>query len=346
MQRITQLWKSGTKGKLLIGCGGLLVLALIITIWAYLGVPVALILALAFYISSAFRNGAYSRLPWLRRIPGFGAGNPQHMAIATLVYIIPISFLLYTAIVREQEPLKPPSPAAIPVPTRTISMSPTATPLPAKATPLPSTATPLPPTATPLPPTPTQAPPMVTPLPATATLLPPTATPLLPTPTQAPPTATPRPTVKPTATPVPTSRPAAGLPGLTSGDVKVNLERRGFKCGATSESQGIFSGTCDKTLGTDSYHLEWYGRNLMQLDFIDTTAFVGSGEAAKARATEYLGVIATFHFDAAEEAKAWVIANMPLVGTPGVVKETTIAGVHFKLFGGPGAYVLEMGTLY
>jgi len=182
---------------------------------------------------------------------------------------------------------------------------------------------------------------------ATSTALPPTATPIPLTPTQAQPTFAPQPTAKPTATLAPTSGSTAPLgPGLASADVKLNLERRGFKCSAASERQGIISGTCDKAVGADTYHLEWYGRNLMQLDFLDATAVVGSGEAAKARATEFLALIATFHFDAAQEAKAWVVATMPLVGTPGVVKETTIAGVHFKLFGGPGAYALEMGTLY
>jgi len=213
MQRITQLWKSGTRGKLLIGCGGLLVLAFIfaltIAIWAYLGIPVALILALAFYKSSTFRNGAYSRLPWLRRIPGFGAGNPQHMAIATLVYIVPVSLVLLAAMVSGQQ--KPPSPAAIPTPTRIVSISPTPAPLIATATPKPTEV----PAATSTP-KPTEVP--------VATSTPkPTEVPVAtstPKPTEVPvATSTPKPTntPKPTEQPKPTNTPSPVVPTFGEG---------------------------------------------------------------------------------------------------------------------------------
>jgi hypothetical protein len=83
--------------------------------WAYAGIPIALILAFLLYKFAGIRNTAYTRLAWLRRIPGFRSANPRNMAAATLLYLLP--FWLLSIILVFPTTQKQPSMSAVAIAT-------------------------------------------------------------------------------------------------------------------------------------------------------------------------------------------------------------------------------------
>jgi ribosomal protein S27AE len=135
LQRAVQLWKSGIGGKVLIGFSSLLGLVFIyvfgtvaVKVWSYLGILLTLILVICFYKSHSFRRGAYNLLPWLERIPGFRARDPRRIAIATSLYLLPISLLLtFSTITRRWE--RPPVRMAVQAQVR-VTLAPLPTPVP------------------------------------------------------------------------------------------------------------------------------------------------------------------------------------------------------------------------
>ena len=92
------------------------------------------------------------------------------------------------------------------IPTSTLFVVSTDTPVLPTETPIPPTDTPVPPTETPMLPTNTPVPPTDTPVPPTETPIPPTETPIPPTDTPVPPTETPVPTATPSIPPLPDGR--------------------------------------------------------------------------------------------------------------------------------------------
>ena len=117
------------------------------------------------------------------------------------------------------------------VPTNTLTLTFTNTPVPPTATftPVPPTATPVPPTVTPVPPSPTPVPPSPTPVPPTATPVPPSPTPVPPTPTPVPPQPIP-----PTAPPVDFMN-LPIVPDLNNPNVQGNIKQ----IYATGQTKGV-----------------------------------------------------------------------------------------------------------
>jgi hypothetical protein len=90
---------------------------------------------------------------------------------------------------------------------------------------------------------------------------------------------------------------------------------------------------------------EIWGRTLQSVDSIDVTIInpTRNDDAAKL----VLGYIATLPYKNAEPAKAraWVENTLSTITGDGDVKETTIGGVKFQLFGPPAARNLEIGSV-
>ncbi|MSP12841.1 MAG: hypothetical protein EXR62_07775 [Chloroflexi bacterium] len=100
IQHLGKMWHASIIGKALVALIALILLAIVLqllavmlSIWRIVGVPIALLLAFVFYKSARVRDGLYSRAQWLRGVPGFRSGDPQRMAVAMLVFLLPASIV-------------------------------------------------------------------------------------------------------------------------------------------------------------------------------------------------------------------------------------------------------------
>jgi endonuclease YncB( thermonuclease family) len=193
MQRITQIWRSGAAGKIVLLVLSLVIFVILLYTFVYVfaicGIPIALIAAIVLYFSSRARSRVLQNRH-LQRLPGFREDNPRKMMWATVAYLMPLwilaLFILPVLDITEEttEIVKEPTPTiqvvvriqATPIVMSSPTPYPTYTPFP--------TFTPVP-TYTPYPtpfPSPTSTPqlliakPALKPSPA-STKLPPTLTP-------------------------------------------------------------------------------------------------------------------------------------------------------------------------
>jgi hypothetical protein len=166
-----------------------------------------------------------------------------------------------------------------------------------------------------------------------------------PTPTEEP---IPSPTLAPTGTrpPTATTQPA-GLPGLMPADVTVNLEQRGLTCSSAEATfDGGFVWSCSREAYDVLLYVDVYSSSLVTVDMIDASVIFYSS-ADDDLASQFLGFIATMPYDGAQplDAREWVETTLPTIRVAGDVREITIGGVDFILFGMPTARSLEMGML-
>ena len=161
-------------------------------------------------------------------------------------------------------------------------------------------------------------------------------------------TATNVPTNAPSNTPRPTATEEATalLPGLMPADVTVNLEQRGFTCGTVDQGQLYYIRSCDLDTADYSLHVEIYGRELLSVDFIDSTVLQYTSPDYEFAAS-FLGFMATMPYDGAvqEEARNWVESTISTIKVQGDMAEKTFAGVTYRLKGLPTFITLEMGDL-
>ena len=175
--------------------------------------------------------------------------------------------------------------------------------------------------------------------------------------TTAPPTDTPTPiptsTATPTATeapsqntPVPTVKPEVGIvPGIQAADITVNLEQQQFDCTNVQGSSGYYSWTCTKEELSYELGAEVDATTLLTVDCIEAWVVVSFGEPDDALSVDYLGFIATVPYDGARpsQARQWVEQTLPTITQSGDIRETTIAGVKYTLFGPPTFRNLQIG---
>ena len=155
-------------------------------------------------------------------------------------------------------------------------------------------------------------------------------------------------TLAPTHTrpPTPTTQPS-GLPGLAPADVTVNLEDRGHTCSSAEATyDGGFVWSCTRETIDMLLYVDIYSRSLVTVDMLDASViFFGSPDDELA--SQFLGFLATMPYDGSQplDAREWVETTLPTIRTAGDVRETTICGVAFQLFGIPTARSLQMGDL-
>ena len=161
-------------------------------------------------------------------------------------------------------------------------------------------------------------------------------------------TATNVPTIAPSNTPRPTATEEATalLPGLMPADVTVNLEQRGFTCGTVDQGQLYYIRSCDLDTADYSLHVEIYGRELLSVDFIDSTVLQYTSPDYEFAAS-FLGFMATMPYDGAvqQEARNWVETTVLTIKGQGDMAERAFAGVTYRLKGISTAITLEMGDL-
>ena len=156
------------------------------------------------------------------------------------------------------------------------------------------------------------------------------------------------PTIAPSSTPRPTATEevTALLPGLMPADVTVNLEQLGFTCGSVDQGQLYYVRTCNKDTADYSMHVEVYGRELLSVDFIDSTILQYDTPDYELAAS-FLGFMATMPYDGAvqQEARNWVETTVSTIRVLGDMAEKAFAGVNYRLKGISTSITLEMGDL-
>lgn len=152
--------------------------------------------------------------------------------------------------------------------------------------------------------------------------------------------------ISPTIAPSPTEKVKALLPGLMPADVTVNLKQRGFTCGSVEQGQLYYVRTCEKDTADYSLRVDTYGREAFTIDLIESSVLQFTNPD-KEFAASFLGFMATMPYDGAvqQEARDWVESTLPTLTGQGDVREKVFAGVHYRLYGIPTAYTLEMGDL-
>lgn len=162
------------------------------------------------------------------------------------------------------------------------------------------------------------------------------------------PTETNIPAVAPSNTPQPTATEEATalLPGLMPADITVNLEQRGFTCGAVEQGQLYYTRTCTKDSADYSLHVDIYGRAAFAIDFIESSALQFANPNNEFAAS-FLGFMATMPYDGAvqDEARNWVETTLPTLQGEIDVREKVFSGVKYRMYGIPTTFTLEMGGL-
>lgn len=169
-----------------------------------------------------------------------------------------------------------------------------------------------------------------------------------PGPTPVRPTATPV-SLKPSPTPEPpTPTPVAKpewLPGLQSGDIKVNMERRGLQCKGPTAGKTVSLWTCSLQRGDVEYRIDFMGTPT-RIRSVSAAVMQYGARPSDNVAAEFLGFAATLPYDGANpsQARTWVEANLSQVDT-GTPIETIVGDAKFSLSGPARARILDIVAL-
>ena len=125
------------------------------------------------------------------------------------------------------------------------------------------------------------------------------------------------------------------IPGLTTADVKLNMERRGFRCNVLAGANSL-SGLCQEPApGLPTRNVSYIADSPTQVEHV--SALIGNcPNALGAAAADLLGFVATLPYDGGNPtgARQWV--EQQLARAPdriGVHAETTIGGARFQIYG-------------
>jgi hypothetical protein len=121
------------------------------------------------------------------------------------------------------------------------------------------------------------------------------------------------------------------IPGFTAGDIKVNLENRGFTC--TGPGGGA---TVNYFCSAGDYSVSMSGPGVTNIDLVSAVALVDDSAAA-----DFLGYIASLPYDDANPSAArdWVTSNMGSTGT------ATFGSARFTLGGPAGGRTLDIAGI-
>lgn len=101
------------------------------------------------------------------------------------------------------------------------------------------------------------------------------------------------------------------IPGLTTADVKLNLQNRGLTCDGGSTLADGTVWTCKGSDATTDWQVDIYGSSVLAIRTVDAVVLWSGGGDGEAAFDAFLGYVATLPYDGAqpEAAKAWVVAN-------------------------------------
>ena len=145
------------------------------------------------------------------------------------------------------------------------------------------------------------------------------------------PTSTPKP---PTSTPAPPSE----IRGVTSGGIKVALEKEGYKCSGPDQGLTMVFWTCKWSSGRLDVAVDFMGSGPTRIRSVDETVTDMSAAPSPANALSPLMFLATLPYDDGqpEAAREWVRTNN------GTTAETVFGSARFNLYGKDRVWVLEM----
>jgi hypothetical protein len=101
------------------------------------------------------------------------------------------------------------------------------------------------------------------------------------------------------------------IPGLTTADVKLNLENRGLTCDGGSTTGNGTVWTCKGSDATTDWEVDIFGTSVLEIRSVDAVVLWSGAGDGGAAFDAFLGYVATLPYDGAqpEAAKAWVVAN-------------------------------------
>ena len=151
----------------------------------------------------------------------------------------------------------------------------------------------------------------------------------------------------PTKTPTQEKKPAGLLPGLRPEVVRANLEAKNLACELVylpSGNDPYYKWEC-KREGLDyMINVEMWSKSMSTVDLIQA-GIVQYGNPDNSLSVDFLGFMATMPYDGADpqQARSWVKETLPTITEKGDVREITIGGVRFRLYGIPSARFLDIG---
>ena len=139
----------------------------------------------------------------------------------------------------------------------------------------------------------------------------------------------------------PRTRSPPVVPGLTSADVRVNLENRGFKCRGPRQERTRVSWLCED--GSDSnvsYRVEYLGRHSTAIEYVTASVMQYGPVPSDLVAAQFLGYVATLPYRGAQpdQAREWVATNV------GAFSEQRFGPATLRLSGPARGRTLSLAT--
>jgi len=124
------------------------------------------------------------------------------------------------------------------------------------------------------------------------------------------------------------------IPDLTVVDVTSNVTPHKLSCNGPHEQNGRFLTSCSDN--SSMLFVDITGPDSERVDWIDATVVQAVAPSDEIAGT-FLGFIATMPYNGSSpsDARAWVEATLPLLGTSGEAQSITIGSVKFTLSGDP-----------
>jgi len=132
----------------------------------------------------------------------------------------------------------------------------------------------------------------------------------------------------------PSTTQARFIPGLTGADIKLNVQKRGFACSASSGTGQ--SWLCQRSSSTSSESVTYSGPGPTQIQYVSATELQFTAQPSDDIAVNFLGYLATLPYEGASPAAAQAWVTKHLLEAPDVVgthAETTFGGAHFEITG-------------
>jgi hypothetical protein len=138
------------------------------------------------------------------------------------------------------------------------------------------------------------------------------------------------------------------IPGLSSSSTLTYLSKSGFQCGQPLPFNDIFNKIfCEKTM-SESSMVAWVFTTKDNSVYLIDANISQLSNPSDDIAVKGLLTIAGLPYEGSQPdlAYQWIAITMPkLSGEPADIKETSLAGIRFRLYGTPSDRSLEIGEI-
>lgn len=137
------------------------------------------------------------------------------------------------------------------------------------------------------------------------------------------------------------------ITGVTPAYLQVMLEEQNFECEvvyAPTDTDPYYKWECRREDSSKSLLLEIWSTSFGFINLV-RTRIIQYGTPEDNVAINYLGFIATLPYDGSnpQQAREWIEETLPTLTGDGDVRETTIGGVRFSLYGNDQNISLKIG---